>query len=79
RDSYNGSEFVEGNQEGYDDNGTIIDGLYETDTNSQFTLSLYEEFARLCPQGQATSLKGGHLLPMEVPQQTAEFLLADEH
>ena len=36
---------------------------------------LYQELARLCPQGEFVSIDGGHLLPMEVPELTAKLLI----
>ncbi len=44
-------------------------------SGGHFPIALYQELARLCPQGEFASVVGGHLLPMEVPGQTAELLL----
>ena len=46
-------------------------------SRGNFPRALYQEFARLCPKGEFASIDGGHLLPMEVPELTAKFLLND--
>lgn len=43
-----------------------------------FPISLFREMASVFPQGSLISLEGGHLLPMESPELTAELLLGPD-
>ena len=47
-------------------------------TEGRFPPGLYEALAAKIPRGRVSTMAGGHLLPMEVPEAVAELLLQDQ-
>lgn len=48
-------------------------------TRGFFPITLFRELAATFPEGSLTLVEGGHLLPMEIPELTADLLLEFEN